>query len=375
MFKWVRKVLSTLLLVISSYIVQATDRKEVTQLLVVPYEFALTHPEESFGGIIYISRDIKPLVEYGLDTIESLNEYFLIREDHPFIMIDEEGGAVSRLKYFEEFRTLCQQDEDITEFVNRYNVHVSYVLPSEREIGEAYARVRDNQSTEFLKMYYRYNRSIAKILRELGFNTVLAPVVDLCDSGYMKNRSYSSDPTITIELSGVMIRAFEDEGMFTCTKHFAGLGDIPSNIDPHEKAVYYLHTDINQMLPFYILESDMVMVSHGIYIDVDTVPLSVSLKAINMLPEHRIVVSDDISMGTAELLWKNNLFEDLVRVNDLVIVTGFNKPNPEKEINQTITHLNTLDTSLVNEKVRKILKIKRAHEDRFLPVKVKRKIR
>ena len=370
--KTIRRFLYWLFLLVSPYLSYAGNTNKmldenITRLLVVPYHFALEHRNTRFGGIIYTGRDMKNLSQYGLDTILSLNNSFLNQEDPPFIMIDEEGGVVSRLRYFKEFQELCYQDESITDFLREYDIHVSYVLPSEREIGMAYEKVRDDQSDMFLRKFYKYNRSLARILRQLGFNTVLAPVVDVCDSGYMTDRTYSSDPKIVIELAGVMIQAFEEEGIFTCVKHFPGLGNLPNSQDPHYKKIFFYQTDENQLLPFYVLPSSMIMVSHGIYLDIDTLPLSVSPRTVDYLPDYRIVISDDISMSSVEPLWKDELFDNLIDVNDLIIITCFKSKHPSKQIYDFITRISYTDTSTVNKKLHELMKVKQRYPERFRP--------
>ena len=114
---------------------------------------------------------------------------------HLFVAVDQEGGALSRLRppYFPETRTAA-------------------------EIGVA-ADPRQARAEA---------RTVGLELKKHGFNLNLAPVLDVlsgADNTVIGDRSYGSDPTNVAAMGVAATRGFqEDAGIMACGKHFPGHG-------------------------------------------------------------------------------------------------------------------------------------------------------
>lgn len=152
---------------------------------------------------------------------------------------------------------------------------------------------------------------IAGIMQKQGYNVNFAPVVDVADniedmSIYLvkRERLYSQDPDVVIELTSKVIKAMNKNGITPVLKHFPGLGRSPQN--PHtwlpqirvsEKELYE-----KDILPFQELiktgEPFWIMTSHTIYPCWDDKPASLSYKIQTELLRKKlgfqgIIISDE----------------------------------------------------------------------------------
>ncbi|WP_232792444.1 glycoside hydrolase family 3 protein [Actinacidiphila yeochonensis] len=117
------------------------------------------------------------------------------------IAMDEEGGAVSRLH------------------VRAGSPHVGAAV-----LGSA----GDPELTRAVA------RNIARDVRAAGVDMALAPVLDVNSNPanpVIGVRSFGSDPDVVATHSVEFVRAFQDEGVAACAKHFPGHGD--TSVDSH----------------------------------------------------------------------------------------------------------------------------------------------
>jgi beta-N-acetylhexosaminidase len=196
-----------------------------------------------------------------------------------FIMVDQEGGSVARLKA--PFTHEC----DFSAF---------------------------RQSAE--EDMYAYGRRIGRELTGAGINWNLAPVVDvnLRPEGIMARRSLGHDPVKVGKLAGAYIKGLRAAGCMACAKHFPGLGR--TDADTHKLAV---SVDLSlkelarmELKPFRAAVAagvDGVLVSHAVFRALDPdYPSSLSPLVIEGLLRgecafERLVLSDDLSMGAVPL--------------------------------------------------------------------------
>jgi beta-N-acetylhexosaminidase len=196
-----------------------------------------------------------------------------------FIMVDQEGGSVARLK------APFTHEHDFSSF---------------RQSGE--------------EDMYAYGRQIGRELTGAGINWNLAPVVDvnLWPEGIMARRSLGNDPVRTGKLAGAYIRGLRAAGCMACAKHFPGLGR--TDTDTHKLAVS-VELGLKELAaiefkPFRAAIKagvDGVLVSHAIFraLDPDR-PSSLSPLVIEGLLRRKwafegLVLSDDLSMGAVPL--------------------------------------------------------------------------
>jgi len=160
--------------------------------------------KEKPWGIILFKRNI--LSEHQLiNLIKSIKK---IMKDKKYpILIDEEGGKVSRLSNL----------FDISAYNQKY-------------IGDIY-KLNKNIGTKFYKLYID---SLSKVLRKVGININTSPVLDLIKKNthdVIGNRSYSANHFIVNELGRMCVKFYKKNKIATVIKHIPGHGR--ANSDSH----------------------------------------------------------------------------------------------------------------------------------------------
>ncbi|TAN26911.1 MAG: glycoside hydrolase family 3 protein [Actinomycetota bacterium] len=145
-------------------------------------------------------------------------------------------------------------------------------------------------------------------MRSLGVDMDLAPVVDL-DAGpgpSMTNpdgsRSFSADPTITVQYARAFVAGLEKAGITAVIKHFPGLGGAASNTDFAAAATLpYSRLVVTGMIPFKQLATDVkaVMISNASVPGLTgATPASLSPRAVSILRNvvgfNGMIISDSL---------------------------------------------------------------------------------
>ena len=179
-----------------------TDLERIGQRLVTGFPGTAITPElvQVVGNIILFRENIA-----SADQLRTLcaDLQTLIRSEtghDAFIMIDQEGGAVTRLP------ESC------------INVPGSMAL----------AATGDPETT------YLAGKLTGEELRSLGVNFNLAPSVDVnCNPAnpIIGVRSYGDTPATVAKYAAGMIRGLQDGGVLCLAKHFPGHGD--TSLDSH----------------------------------------------------------------------------------------------------------------------------------------------
>ena len=225
------------------------------------------------GGVILFMRNIAEAAQtHGLlRQIEKTSAIPLFR------CVDMEGGTVDRFR------------------------DVIACIPS------AY----DTARTGSIKLFRKHGEHIGGQLRALGFNTDLAPCVDLRlpeSLRVMGPRAVSSDPGEVVCYAREFLAGLRDERVIGCGKHFPGLGG--ANLDSHNAlpsvAKTWKQVWEQDLIPYRALRRSFpyVMVAHVSYprITRDDSPASLSEKWITGVLRGKIgyrglVISDDLDMG------------------------------------------------------------------------------
>jgi beta-N-acetylhexosaminidase len=232
----------------------------------------------------------------------------------PLLAVDQEGGAVSRLRPERGFEPLPSARE----------------VAARDDIGEAFARYED----------------LARGLVRLGFNVNFGPVVDLELNSSSRiisglGRSFGSDPAKVTSYARAFIAAHGKVGVMTAAKHFPGHGSTA--LDSHENLPdITAHWKPEELAPFNDLASDglvpMIMVGHLVHREKtgDGVPASLSRKAVTdwlrgKLGFDGLVVTDDLHM---EAIRGNFSFDEaLVRAveagNDVLVFANREYVDPD----------------------------------------------
>lgn len=174
--------------------------------------------EHNIGGFILFDDDING-VAATKELTAGLMEISVIP---PFIAVDEEGGAVSRI--------------GDSGAVADYAVSSARSMAVNGTVGENYAK-------------------IAKTLKAMGFNMDFAPDADVDtnpNNPVIGNRAFSSDPNTVGENVVTAMNALRDNGIIPVVKHFPGHGDTET--DSHKGAAIMPHDrqrmDSVELVPF-----------------------------------------------------------------------------------------------------------------------------
>ncbi|MDE3200755.1 MAG: beta-N-acetylhexosaminidase [Acidobacteriota bacterium] len=222
------------------------------------------------GGVILFRRNI----ESADQTRELLNEATSLCAVDSFRCVDVEGGTVDRLR----------------DALGR--------MPSAQEAAQAGAG-------------REHGRLIAQGVRAFGFNTTLAPVLDLglpASSEVMGTRCAGATPDEVIDFARGFLAGLAQYGVTGCGKHFPGLGG--GTLDSHrdtpkiERAWNQLcHQDLEPYRALFA-ELPMVMVNHAAYPKTLSGNRPASVSAFWMTTVLRkqlgyrgVIFSDDLEMG------------------------------------------------------------------------------
>lgn len=158
--------------------------------------------------------------------------------------------------------------------------------------------------------FIRHGRLIAREAKLLGFNTVLAPVLDLAlpsSAAVMKSRVVSANPADVTAYASAFLDGLSAEKILGCGKHFPGLGG--GTLDSHHATPLIARTWkqlwTEDLGPCRALSSKLpiVMVSHAAYPKIKgRTPASISPFWISTILKNRIrfrglILSDDMEMG------------------------------------------------------------------------------
>ena len=228
-------------------------------------------------GVILFKRNIKTFKQ----TKKLILSIKKITKDKNYpILIDEEGGEISRLK----------------------NI-INNRLFSQKYIGKIY----EKNSTIGSSIYKLYINEISKVFKSLGININTVPVLDklyIFTSNFLKSRIYSSNIKTIQNLSNICINTYKENKISTVVKHIPGHGLAKS--DSHKK-LPIVNQSINFLLNndfkcFKNNKSFFAMTAHVMFKKIDNKNCATHSKMIikNIIRKKirykGIIISDDISM-------------------------------------------------------------------------------
>ena len=245
--------------------------------------YKLTSEEKFFikknkpWGIILFSRNIK-----NFNQLKKLiHQVKIIFNDKKYpILIDQEGGRISRL-----------------------NNILDFSLFSQKYFGDLYI----NNKKNFIKYYEIYIKSTSSLLKNLGVNINTVPVLDVL--GNKKNhvigdRAFSNNRKDVAFLGKQCIKLYNKNNIGTVIKHIPGHGS--TYLDSH----FYLPINnksirdlkIKDFHPFKNCNSFFAMTAHVVYKKIDPIFTATHSKIIieNIIRKYMkfkgLLISDDISM-------------------------------------------------------------------------------
>lgn len=310
--------------------------QKIGQLLLVRY------PEEEqkdvlkkyqFGGYLFFAKDFRNKTKD--EVISMINDLQSTSKIPILTAVDEEGGVVVRVS-------------------SNPNLRNERFLSSQKlyELG-GFDKIKEDTIEK------------SNLLKELGLNLNLAPVVDVSTNkdDYMYERSIGQNSDITAKYAKTVISASKGSGVSYTLKHFPGYGN---NIDTHTASSIDNRSldDIekNDLPPFKAgieTKAEAILVSHNIVDSIDNKnPASISPKVHKLLRKNLnfsgIVITDDLEMGATKDI-EDKSVKAILADNDLLIVTDYLESINEikNAINNKIITENDLD-----KKVLKILEWK-----------------
>ena len=238
-------------------------------------------------GIILFSRNMKSIKQTIILT-NSIRKIFK-NENYP-ILIDQEGGRVTRLKKF-----------------------IDTSIFSAKFFGDLYKK--NNKKFE---IYFNvYVKQISYLLKTLGININSVPVLDIRrvkSHNVIGDRSYSSNKKIVSKIGDICIEKFHKNRIATIIKHIPGHGLARS--DSHKKLPI-----INQKIE-YLLKNDfqtfknkkslIAMTGHLLFKNIDRKETVTHSKKIiklirNKIGFKNIIITDDLSMKALKYSLEENV--------------------------------------------------------------------
>jgi beta-N-acetylhexosaminidase len=244
------------------------------------------------AGIILFRRNIAD----ARQTRALLDEATGLCAAHEFRCVDVEGGTVDRLRDALAPMPSAQAVARAVQFPK---------VPWSLKSNPGHTPI---SGTEFAR---ENGELVAQAVRAFGFNTTLAPVLDLGlpDSAeVMGTRAVAATAAGVVEYARGFLRGLAAHGVVGCGKHFPGLGGGTRDSHLETPAIRRNGRDLwrEDLAPYRELRGDlpMVMVNHAAYPETPgkALPASVSPYWITTVLRRRIgytgiVFSDDLEMG------------------------------------------------------------------------------
>jgi beta-N-acetylhexosaminidase len=255
-------------------------KTKISQLLVGGFDGTVPSKELSrlikthgLGGIILFQNNLESPGQIARLTNQLQH---LSRHAPLLIMIDEEGGRVSRLP---------------PSFTR---------LPTAAMVGHCNS----------YDLCYRLGQVTARELKAVGINMNLSPVLDVYTNPantVIGDRAFGSNPTLVSKLGLALMVGLQDQGVIACGKHFPGHGDTMA--DSHHELPTVSHT-LDRLIqvelkPFHHAIQNRLqalMTAHVVYTALDPqFPATLSRKIVTKLLREAmgfrgLVVTDDLQM-------------------------------------------------------------------------------
>ena len=241
------------------------------------------------GGIVVFSRNIKTARQISALTVNAQKRSIKASTLPLFIAVDQEGGDVLRIR-------------------------TAMPLPSALSLG-------DTNNPQLLD---EAGHETGVLLKTLGFNMNLAPVLDISDPAektFIGTRTYGSEPARVSEMGTHFASGLEGAGVLSTAKHFPGHGGIRGDSHKETPEVDATMKEMvkNDLSPFAAMEEKMgdhwaVMLAHVSYpkLDASGTPATFSKPIVTGILRKQmgfngLVITDDIEMAGAETIKDTHL--------------------------------------------------------------------
>ena len=203
------------------------------------------------------------------------------------------GAVWVNYAYCEKYKEVLKEINEIADYpiliiTDAENGLAPYTVGSHNTLGMA-----DSE-----ELAYTFGKLTATTARELGYNTVCDPVVDMCDGPNIcggNQRSLGSNKEKVTSLAKAVIHGMHDSGVLSIAKHYPSSTQHPINgalIDSHMAETYSIQTKEELMeynlYPYMELMKegllDGIMTGHKRLINIDPdYPASLSKKVMDII--------------------------------------------------------------------------------------------
>jgi len=251
-------------------------------------------------GIILFSRNIKNLSQLKILTNDIKK---ILRDKNYPILIDQEGGKVSRL-----------------------NKIIDLSLFSQYSFGKLY-----NKNKKLFYIVYKiYIDKVCGIFKKVGININTAPVLDIIrrkTPNFVGSRSFSQNSETVSKLGKLCIDLYKKNRIASVVKHIPGHG--MTKHDSHYKTPI-ITTNKKELFkkdfkPFKLCKSHFAMTAHVVYSVYDPDNTATHSKIIidkivrNHINFKGLLISDDISMKSLKYGLEKNATKALLAGCNLVL--------------------------------------------------------
>ncbi len=287
------------------------------------------------GGFVLFGRNIES-PEQVRKLTDDLRE---LCEITPLIAVDQEGGRVSRT----------------------------------RQIGTEPPSAQELREKGDMGLIAQHGKLTAWILRLLGFNMDLAPVLDISydddADNAMQGRCYGTDSQQVITYAGIFNRNLRHYKILSCGKHFPSCG--LADTDPHH-ALPHVDKSVAEMLasdllPYTALtpELDSLMSCHAHFSAIDPnspgLPGSLSHNLLTKLLRYQlgyegVIITDDLDMGAIVNTYGRGPDVQLAIAagNDMAMIC-----HQIDTATTALSHLKEIPFATVDDSLRRIEKMKK----------------
>ena len=288
------------------------------------------------GGYILFGKDFEN--ETKTSMLTKLQECQNASKIKLILGVDEEGGSVTRVSSYQEFRTS------------------KFLSPQALWKNGGIQAILDDSTEK------------SNLLKSIGLNMNLAPVADVPtdESSFMYKRSYGRGAEETAIYVSELIKTMNNDNMISAMKHFPGYGDNGDthtglSIDEREYEIF----ENSDFLPFISgieAEGPCILLSHVIVKSMDSdKPASLSENVHNILRNELnfsgVIITDDLAMNAIEQYAENGeaAVQAVLAGNDMIISSDF--VEQKQEILNAIQNGKISETQ-INESVKRILAMK-----------------
>ena len=237
-------------------------------------------------GVILFSRNLKTIKQIQ-NLTKSIKKIFY--DDKYPILVDEEGGRVSRLNKLIDNSTFS---------------------------GTFFGNLYKNDFNKFYLYANVYVKQISYLLNTVGINLNTVPVLDIkrdLTHKVIGDRSYSKNSKHVSKIGNHFINFFHKNNIGTVMKHIPGHG--LSKVDSHHKTPYVSqklkHLIQNDFYPFKDKQCLFAMTAHIVFNKIDPKnTVTHSKKMIDLIRKtigfKNLIISDDLSMKSLKFSLSEN---------------------------------------------------------------------